>query len=220
MKHFVRKCVLSMFTVLIMFTSFAQADTASPDNYYYDAATQSWTVVCGHGNPGQAVSFLAVYGTEEQFEINEENVMYLNQLVCDSNGRIEVVLVGGFPDTLVFLLGGAANSEYLHVIGDIDITGAFQTTVLPTALTTIENEAFQGSGMQYVILSSNVQAIGDRAFQECHNLTFIEIPSSVTFFGQNIFADSPNVIIKCVEGSPAHQYAVNENISYMFMEGN
>ncbi len=146
--------------------------------------------------------------------------MYLTQMVSDNNGHIEITLVGNFTDNLVFLLGGAMNLSSLHVIGSIDMTDDLQTTTLPAALTTIEKEAFQGSNMQYVILSDNVQAINDYAFQNCENLSFIDIPSSVTVFGQDIFAGCPNVIIRCTEGSPAHQYALNESISFMIVEEN
>lgn len=86
------------------------------------------------------------------------------------------------------------------------------TMILPTALKTIEENAFDGIAAQRVIIPEGVTAIGDEAFANSSNLLMIVIPDSVKTFGQNIFAGSPQVTIYCPSGADAETYAAAHGI--------
>ena len=57
------------------------------------------------------------------------------------------------------------------------------------------------------------------AFANCPNLKYIEIPNYVTSISVLAFADSPNVTIGCYYGSYAHQYAIQNSIPYILLDG-
>ena len=205
---------------LVIIILLMQISLALADNVSFDSVTQSWKVTCDHASPEKAVSFLAVRGSEDSYTISEQTIAYLNQMKADKNGQIEVLLIGKMTDRLVFLMGGAANEDALHLIGSVDMGADLARTVMPEALVSIEEEAFMGSSVQYVIIGNNVESIGNKAFSDCSGLFYIEIPSSVSEFGTDIFKGSPNVIIRCEENSPAHLYATNEGIEFELTGGN
>lgn len=60
--------------------------------------------------------------------------------------------------------------------------------VLPSEVTTIEEEAFKGlTGIQQVILSENTISIGARAFAGCEELLAVYIPDTVTSISEDAF---------------------------------
>ena len=77
---------------------------------------------------------------------------------------------------------------------------------LPAELREIEAEAFLGLAAEHVVLDSNVEAIGARAFADCVSLYRIDIPASVTSIDPTAF-DGTHVTIVCPLGSYAQQWA-------------
>lgn len=53
----------------------------------------------------------------------------------------------------------------------------------------IDNNAFEESKVESIIIPSSVTSIGDFAFEYCESLTSVEIPSSVTYIGLATFSD-------------------------------
>lgn len=81
------------------------------------------------------------------------------------------------------------------------------TTVLPPALTVIEDEAFEGCAfLTSVKIPSKVTRIGEDAFAECTSLTTIRIPASVTYIGEEAFEDCPLQYAEVDEGSYAEEW--------------
>ena len=78
---------------------------------------------------------------------------------------------------------------------------------LPTALTVIEEGAFEGVAATYVTIPSGVTEIGDYAFANCRFLTEITIPGSVVSIGGHAFSGSPRVVVICPQGSFAAAWA-------------
>lgn len=68
---------------------------------------------------------------------------------------------------------------------------SYLTFTLPDSVTTIESYAFQSAfktgGSLTINPTSNLQTIGDGAFQDCRTLSSIYIPSTVTSIGSNAF---------------------------------
>ena len=116
----------------------------------------------------------------------------------------------------------SATIEIPHTVDGKPITvisaGAFkdnktaETVIIPSSVTTIEEEAFSGcTNLKTIIFKSETQtdifpsndsqadenvqpesgviSIGDRAFYGCSGLTSIEVPDSVTIIGEEAFCD-------------------------------
>ena len=65
-----------------------------------------------------------------------------------------------------------------------------KNTTIPSSVTSIGQNAFDGSGLTSLDIPNSVTSIGDFAFSYCLNLTSITIPSSVTFIGNYAFSQS------------------------------
>lgn len=59
--------------------------------------------------------------------------------------------------------------------------------------TTIGNEAFADSSVEYVELFGSITTIGDGAFENCENITELTIPASVTHVGKGVLAGCTNL---------------------------
>ena len=79
--------------------------------------------------------------------------------------------------------------------GSIPALHTLSVPSFPESLTEIEEEAFEHTPFQAVILPETVNSIGNRAFANCQNLVYVYIPESITSIPTDAFADCPNVII-------------------------
>ena len=86
--------------------------------------------------------------------------------------------------------------------------------ILPEALEIIEENAFEGCAFTHVYLGNRVADIGAKAFANCPNLVYIEIPESVTSIAEDAFSGSNGVTIVCKNGSAAYVFATTHSISY------
>lgn len=65
-----------------------------------------------------------------------------------------------------------------------------KNSLIPTSVTTIENEAFYYcSNLKNIDIPSYVTSIGNYAFSHCYVLESISIPSNVSYLGENCFED-------------------------------
>lgn len=78
---------------------------------------------------------------------------------------------------------------------------------LPAETKTVLAEAFAGSDVECVVLSSACETIGSRAFADCAQLALIEIPEGVTSIADNAFEGSASVALVVKDGSYAQSYA-------------
>lgn len=85
---------------------------------------------------------------------------------------------------------------------------------LPSSLTSIEDEAFEGGSFTKVIIPDTVTSIGNGAFDHCDNLWAVEVPSSVTSFGAKVF-ETGNITIYGYENSAAETYARNTGTDFI-----
>ena len=79
--------------------------------------------------------------------------------------------------------------------------------ILPSALTTIESEAFAGGAFTYAHITDGVTRIERRAFAGCPNLKDVDIPASATSIDPTAFADTSGLTIHSTDGSYAEFYA-------------
>ena len=84
------------------------------------------------------------------------------------------------------------------------------------ALTYIGPAAFyQCYHLQSIEIPGSVKHIGNNTFAGCPVLSKIVIPSSTTLMHYNTFRNSANAALYVVEGSYAHNYAIEYNIPYV-----
>lgn len=90
---------------------------------------------------------------------------------------------------------------------------------IPAKLKNIESYAFSNCSSLKSIDLSNVESISYNAFDGCTNLTDIILGTSLTSIGEDAFKDCPNLVINCYINSYAYQYAINNEIPYVLLNG-
>lgn len=80
----------------------------------------------------------------------------------------------------------------------------------------LDSYAFNGTGVQSVVLSDSLLAIPNYAFTNCPDLTTVTIPESVVLIQPCAF-DWERVTVRCVPDSYAHIFAEENSISYEFI---
>jgi hypothetical protein len=56
------------------------------------------------------------------------------------------------------------------------------------------------------------------AFENCPDLTYVRIPWAFDEIHDKAFEDSPNVTVYCYTGSPAHEYAIANDIAFVLLD--
>lgn len=88
----------------------------------------------------------------------------------------------------------------------------------PTSLVSIEKSAFWGcSSFSNIILPNSVTYIGPYAFTGCSEMTVISIPNSVNSIDSTAFSHCGLLTIACDKNSTAHQFAVDNYFTYVFI---
>jgi hypothetical protein len=107
-------------------------------------------------------------------------------------------------------------------IGDDAFSGCSNLSelVISKGVITIGDSAFINcSSLNNVIIPESVISIGSYAFSSCYNLKNITIPRSVLNIEDGVFEDIGDTItIKCFENSYAHNYAVNNYITFSLLQ--
>lgn len=93
---------------------------------------------------------------------------------------------------------------------DICIDGMsvqMKNSVLPNALSVVEEEAFAGTALQSVLLPGMVVRIEERAFADNHPLEYLFVPGGIEYLPSNVLENTPNTYIVAESGSYAEQWA-------------
>lgn len=96
----------------------------------------------------------------------------------------------------------------------------FQAQALNTVIITsgqVEESAFEGSGVQRVVLTSQVTAIGDSVFANTPGLCLVRC-NGFTEIGSDAIPTGQNVLILAPENSPAAEYAEENGIAWLIVE--
>ncbi len=105
-------------------------------------------------------------------------------------------------------------------IGDraFEVITYLETVTLSKNITKINRSAFFAcTKLKDVVIPDGVTTIEYEAFLGCENLESIYIPSSVSLIREDAFNYCPKLTIKCYENSYAHQYAIENGISYQLL---
>ena len=74
------------------------------------------------------------------------------------------------------------------------------------------------TALKNVRLSVNLKMIQSYAFAGCSSLEYVELFDSVTYIAPNAFDGADNVTLGVFYGTYAHQYAMDNNISYVLLD--
>ena len=201
---------------LVLCTIFMSA--AFSESVSYTAAIDTLSISYSNCIPGNDYSLIVVNGNDSQGNFNASNLLFIDQITANSNGSVFIAFVNpSFPSCSVFLGGRFSNSISspcklgTYVPEEVTPESSF---VLPTMLTTIEDEAFYGCSFTHVYLGEQVSSIGSKAFANSNSLQYIYIPVATNIIAGDAFSNSNNIIIGCHAGSYAEQYAQANGISY------
>ena len=85
----------------------------------------------------------------------------------------------------------------------------------PSSLLIIEDEAFEGTSVENVILPDGLISIGSGAFEGIDALTGVYIPSSVTYIAESAFAMTADLTIHGIDESYAEDWAEHQGIPFV-----
>ena len=87
--------------------------------------------------------------------------------------------------------------------------------ILPSSLTTVGEEAFEGAAFKYAVLPEGAESIEKRAFADCGNLRDIYIPESTVKIAEDAFEGVSGLTIHGKEGSYAEFYAEKHHYAFI-----
>ena len=170
-------------------TQTTQQPTTNPDNNYKSSSG----VITEYNGTDKNVSIPS--------EIGGNTVTAIGASAFQNNTNISSISI---PDT-VTQIGQEAFADCTSL----------SSVYLPSSLKQIGIGAFYGcSSLNSIEIPDSVTTIGDEAFADCTSLRTITIPSSVTSISDDAFIGCDSLTIVCTEGSPAHNFAVNNAIDY------
>ena len=153
---------------------------------------------------------ISVYaGTQPSYVWQLVRLQSSNEQVCtiDENGMLTAIGAGNATITATSVI-------------DAKVTGACAITVpsldaadLPAALITIGKNAFAGTAYQLVIIPDGCVTIGERAFADCTQLLYADIPASVTAIADDAFSGD-TVTLWVREGSYAKTWAEAHSVPF------
>lgn len=115
-----------------------------------------------------------------------------------------VVSIGDYAFSGCASLAAVSLPSSLRFIGTGAFAGcaALEDVQLPENVETIGDNAFRGSGLRKFVpgADSNLRAVGDLAFSECHNLSSVILPAALTYIGSATFMGCPRLSMIILPG--------------------
>ena len=145
--------------------------------------------------------------------LSDSDILFIDQMTAGSS-RIEAAVVYPAFDSCDAYIGGT----FANGAGSPVKLGSFKASRTPGMLSTIGEEAFEGSAFTHVFLGDNVNTIESRAFANCGSLAYIYIPNSVQTIAGDAFVGCGNVVVGCRAGSAAQSFAQSEGIEFMLLD--
>ena len=103
------------------------------------------------------------------------------------------------------ILSSASDTEHLYK----------GKSTLPTSLTVIGEEAFEGTALEAVSLPESVVSVGNNAFAGNENLVMVSFPDSLSDLQGNPFSGSPHITLFGSEKSTGRNWARSHGIRYL-----
>ena len=139
-----------------------------------------------------------------------QDTKYANDKVARYEDGVVTALTSG-STTITFYADGKLGQV------NVEVVSVSSGLKLPTALTVIKNEAFAGSGAQYVVVPAGTTDIGKRAFADCANLRLINIPNGAVL-NATALSGSDSAVVVLSDSDSVNIGKCNKNkISYQFL---
>ena len=123
-----------------------------------------------------------------------------------AEGSVEIVVMDGIPVVM---------ETFGLTSGETNAFNAAEDFILPAALVTIEESAFEGIPASYIEITENVKSIGARAFADCENLTGLVIPATVESIDDTALDGSINATVYGAAGSEAQRFAAAAGFDFV-----
>ena len=95
--------------------------------------------------------------------------------------------------------------------------GELREITIPGGVKVIEANTFHGCrSLTDVTIPNGVERINDGAFANCAELKSVTLPAGVLQIHPDAFADCPKLTVICPEGSYAHRYCEENDLSFIF----
>ena len=222
------KVISAILALLIIITSTVFAVSAKTIyelyGYSYTILNNTSLSLCGWDNSSSELtvpdSIMGRYFTEidsRAFQGNTE----ISSLDLTQASRLDFI---GF-----YSFEGCTNIANELVIPETVTTireGAFKncsslpSVVINANVKEIQRESFNKcTALQTVVLPDTVETIGILSFANCTSLSYLVIPNSVTSIADSSFANDPNLTLGVWYDSYAYQYAKDNNIPYVLLDG-
>ena len=118
------------------------------------------------------------------------------------------------------LLNQVSLAETVTEVGGYAFSGCSALGSFPfDHIQAVAASAFSGSGLQEVTLPATVSQLNSLTFANCGNLTYVEIPASVSYIAFNAFKNNQNMTLGVYYDSYAYNYAKNKSIPYVLLDG-
>ena len=143
---------------------------------------------------------------------------------CDGDGTDAVI-----PRGVTGIAGWVFKDHFrlLHVTIPDSVraigTGAFsgcgelRSVTIPAGVRSIEAHTFRGCrSLTSVIIPEGAGSIGEGAFAACAELKSVTVPESMVRIHPEAFKDCPKLTVICAEGSYAHRYCLEHDLSFIF----
>ena len=195
------------------------------DGYIYTMPDQSHAVIYGidsedyseidfpelvHYKWVSAVGIYAFSGDEKVTSVSCENASRMEKISAYSFENCKNLTSVKLSPSIVTIGTGAF--EGCSSLASVDFAGS-GVEVIPT-------QAFYGcTSLEEVEIPSKVKTIGPFAFANCSALSTVTIGDSVTEIADTAFDGDSDVIIACNTGSYALQYAEENKIDHIVLDG-
>lgn len=203
-----KRVILWFFIVTTCFSIMCNSASATETGY---------TISASSAIIGQEYVLIIVGGERNELELidNDDSIVYIQQKAAiNSTITFTNVNPSVFETATAFIIsenGVLVKCEVLE-------NSSANTINLPSAVKEIEEEAFVGIPASVVKIPDGLTTIRKRAFASSQNLREIYIPASVITIEENVFQNSPNVVIYGYNGSEAEEYARQYGIQFVGLD--
>lgn len=88
------------------------------------------------------------------------------------------------------------NAQKVYLYEEATLDSFSNIFTIPEGTVTIEMEAFAGITAEAVVIPDSCLVIGNRAFADCPNLKYVQIPTSVTHIAKDAFSGDVQIVRK------------------------
>lgn len=227
MKRFYKITAIILAIVLLLSAAcvnFSAATIFESDGFYYSLASS--TTANLHGRESEDADLIIPKEFNEHYVVNIVDSAFIGDSNIETLSFSNAILLERIG---YYAFRGCANlSGEVTFGGRISNVGtsafegctSLESVAFRSYVSNISNQCFYNcTSLSNVELNDKVQTIGKYAFANCTSLEYVEIPSSVTSINSTAFDGDENLTLGVWYDSYAYQYAKDNNISYVLLDG-